>query len=89
MLKTVIIDDEPQAVNLLTELVNEVSGISIAGSFTDPVTALNELRDINPDLLLLDVQMPRMSGFELLKNLRQSGMDPSVIFITAYDQFAI
>ncbi len=89
MLKTVIIDDEPQAVNLLTELANEVSGISIAGSFNDPVTALNELRDINPDLLLLDVQMPRMSGFELLKNLRQSGMDPSVIFITAYDQFAI
>jgi DNA-binding LytR/AlgR family response regulator len=89
VLKTVIIDDEPQAVNLLTELAKTIPELAIAKTFTDPARALAELKNGMPDLLLLDVQMPKMSGFELLRGLRQAGFDPSVIFVTAYDQFAI
>jgi DNA-binding LytR/AlgR family response regulator len=88
-LKTVIIDDEPQAVNLLAELAKTIPELAITKTFTDPVRASTDLKSGMPDLLLLDVQMPKMSGFELLRGLRQAGFDPSVIFITAYDQFAI
>lgn len=89
VLKSVIIDDEPKAIKLLTELAKEIPEITITASFTDPVKALLELRNIAHDLLLLDVQMPRMNGFELLRGVRNAGLDPSVIFITAYDQYAI
>ena len=66
-LKTIIIDDEARAVNLLTGMLSAIPAVEVTGTFTDPVHALTELRHHNPDLLLLDIQMPRLNGFELLR----------------------
>jgi two-component system LytT family response regulator len=88
-LKTILVDDEQQAVKLLEEMAWTIPGISVMATYTDPVKALLEIRDLRPDLVFLDVQMPRMSGFELLRGIRNAGLQPSVIFITAYDQYAM
>ena len=88
-LKTIIIDDEARAVNLLTGMLSAIPAVEVTGTFTYPVHALTELRHHNPDLLLLDIQMPRLNGFELLRGVRNAGLSPWVIFVTAYDQYAV
>ncbi len=88
-LKTILIDDEPQAISLLTQLARGCPEISIIASYSDPVKALVDMKSHHPDLLLLDVQMPRMNGFELLRGIRNTGLDPAVIFVTAFDQFVL
>jgi DNA-binding LytR/AlgR family response regulator len=88
-LKTVIIDDEIQSIKLLSGMAAEIPEILVTGTFTDPVQALLGIREIEPDLLFLDIQMPRMNGIELLRGVRNAGLSPWVIFITAYDQFAL
>ena len=85
----VIVDDEPKAIRLLQDLLAEIPEIIVAGAFTETSAALSEITKLQPDLLFLDIQMPRMSGFEFLHKVRESGLDPKTIFVTAYDQYAI
>jgi len=87
-LKCVIVDDESNAARLLKLLVEEIDdGIEIAKIFDDPTEALAEIPVMKPDFLLLDVDMPFLSGFQLLEKLQ----DPSipVIFVTGFDEYAV
>jgi len=86
MLRAYLLDDERLAVERLTRLLGATGRISIAGSSTDPEAALNFLRDHRVDVLFLDIQMPGMTGFELLEQL---ATDVAVVFTTAYDRYAI
>ena len=86
MLRAYIVDDERLAVQRLTRLLEAGGRVEIAGSATDPEAAL-EFLDAHPvDVLFLDIQMPGLTGFELLERL---DAHPLVIFTTAYDQYAL
>ena len=87
-LRTVVADDEPLARQKLRILLNEESGINVVAECANGGEAIRALRDYRPDLLFLDVQMPDMDGFEVLKAFSEDEM-PLVIFTTAYDQYAL
>ena len=86
MLRAYIVDDERLAVERLTRLLEATGRVRVAGSTTDPETAVAELRERDVDVLFLDIQMPGLTGFDLLQRLDQ---DVPVIFTTAYDQYAL
>jgi len=86
MIRAFVLDDERLAVGRLTRLLEETGRVAIAGSDTDPESALAFLNAHAVDVLFLDVQMPGMSGFELLERLDRQ---PLVVFTTAYDRYAL
>lgn len=86
MLRAFIVDDERLAVERLRRLLHATGRVEIAGSATDPDEALTRLAAEPVDVLFLDIQMPGMTGFELLSRLDR---DLLVVFTTAYDQYAI
>src|SRR3954466_7584547 len=85
-MRAYIVDDERLAVERLTRLLNATGRVAIAGSSTDPVAALAFLSATPVDVLFLDIQMPGLTGFELLERLDR---DVTVVFTTAYDRYAI
>jgi two-component system LytT family response regulator len=86
-LKAYLIDDEPLALSRLRRLLEESGRVEIAGASTDPKEALKQLRGSRPDVLFLDIEMPGMSGFDLLEKLGDP--QPLVVFTTAYDRYAL
>src|SRR5580704_8577078 len=86
-MKVFLVDDEPLAVSRLRRLLEETGRVEIAGASSDPQEALDQLRRSRPDVLFLDIEMPGMSGFDLLDQLGDP--QPLVVFTTAYDQYAL
>jgi len=86
MLRAYIVDDERLAVQRLTRLLEASGRVEIAGSATDPEAALEFLNTHAVDVLFLDIQMPELTGFELLGRLETP---PLVIFTTAFDRYAL
>jgi len=86
MIKTFIVDDESLALERLRRMLQATGRVDIAGVYTDPVEAVEQIRWSRPELLFLDIHMPELSGFELLSELEQQ---PLVVFTTAYDQHAL
>ena len=89
MINTYIVDDENSAVELLNDMLSEISGINLTGCNVQPLTAINEITALKPDLLFLDVQLGSMTGFDLLNKLYENNIKPAVIFVTAYNEYAI
>jgi len=85
-LRTLVIDDEPLARKGMVEYVNEVSFLSLAGECSSAAEASARLTDGEVDLLLLDIQMPRLSGIDFLKTLSKP---PMTILTTAFTQYAM
>ncbi|HVG72271.1 MAG TPA: response regulator [Vicinamibacterales bacterium] len=86
MIRAFVVDDERLAVDRLCRLLEATGRVAVVGSATDPEQALTELRARSVDVIFLDVQMPELSGFDLLARL---DADTPVVFTTAYDQYAI
>src|SRR4051794_5461838 len=86
MFKAYLVDDERLAVQRLTRLLEATGRVEIAGSAIDPEAAVAFLRSQPVEVLFLDIQMPGMTGFELLDRLDDH---PLVIFTTAYDRYAL
>jgi two-component system LytT family response regulator len=84
-----IVDDEPEARDLLAMLLEPVKGVNIAGYAENVDQALDRVEETEPDLILLDIQMPVKSGFELVDSLRNSEREIGFVFVTAYDEYAI
>jgi len=89
IIKTIIVDDEPIAIANLVPLLDAHPEIKIIETITDANLAVNIILENNPDLLFLDIQMPEKTGFEIARELLQSGSTPAIIFATAFDNFAI
>jgi two-component system LytT family response regulator len=87
-IRTLIVDDEPIARRNLRALLGGDPEVEIVGECGSGPQAVSLIQAEPPDLLFLDVQMPEMDGFEVLKSL-DPGQIPAVIFVTAYDQYAI
>jgi len=85
-LKCIVIDDEPLAIEILEAYIDKIPYIERLGSFTSGIDALQFLKSNTVDFILLDIQMPELTGFQLLNILENP---PLVIFTTAYDQYAI
>jgi DNA-binding LytR/AlgR family response regulator len=81
-----IVDDEPVARKIVQEFVEELDWLQLVGQAESPLKAINVLAKSSVDLLFLDIEMPQMSGLELLKNLPNP---PVVIVTTAYPQYAL
>src|SRR6478609_3300218 len=86
MIRAFVVDDEALAVKRLARMLEETGRVEVVGTSTDPVDALAALGGNAPDVLFLDIQMPGMTGFEMLSMLDPQ---PLVIFTTAYDQYAL
>jgi two-component system LytT family response regulator len=87
-LRTLIVDDESLARRGLKLRLLEHPGVDIIGECNNGVQALAQVAELEPDLLLLDIQMPGMDGFDVVRELQGDTM-PLVIFVTAFDQYAI
>ncbi|MBZ5623467.1 MAG: LytTR family DNA-binding domain-containing protein [Acidobacteriia bacterium] len=87
-MRVLIIDDEPLACERIRGLLAGEPGIEILGECHDGRAAVTAIRNLTPDLVFLDVQMPEMDGFAVLQQLASDVM-PVVIFVTAFDQYAI
>tara|TARA_R110002033_G_scaffold129800_2_gene170451 strand:- start:101 stop:781 length:681 start_codon:yes stop_codon:yes gene_type:complete len=86
MITTIAIDDEPKAIEVVKSHVSKIEGLELVAHFCNPIEAINFLRHNPVDLILLDINMPNMSGLEFLEALK---LKPYVIFTTAYTQFAL
>jgi len=83
--KCIIIDDEPLAIKVLENHIQKIPWLSIVHTTTNPVEAIDHIKKGNADLIFLDIQMPELTGLELIESLPKH---PAVIFTTAYRQFA-
>jgi len=91
---TFVVDDEPLARKRMLRLLRGDPEINIVGNFSSATEAATQARELAPQLLLLDIRMPELDGFELVQSLAGQGMTPYVIFVTAYsdrsmDAFAV
>ena len=87
-IRALIVDDEPVARQTIRILLRNDPDVLIVGECADGQSALEAIRRESPDLLFLDVQMPGMNGFEVLRALRKERL-PAIIFTTAYDEYAL
>lgn len=85
-IKVLIIDDEKLAREIIKTYLRKHDNFEIAGECTNGFDALKQINDIKPDLIFLDIQMPKLTGFEMLEVLENP---PVIIFTTAYDQYAL
>jgi len=88
MIRTVVVDDEPAAREGMAWMLREEAGIEVVAICRNGIEAIQEIREKKPDLLLLDIQMPGIDGFDVLNNILP-GERPFTVFVTAYDQFAV
>jgi two-component system LytT family response regulator len=87
-IKVLVADDEPLARERLSGLLSQEPDIEVVGQARDGEEAVTAIHDDSPDLVFLDVQMPQMSGFDVIEAVGSDKM-PLVIFVTAYDQHAL
>lgn len=86
-LRTLVVDDEKLARDRLSGFLAAVDGVDVVGEAANGIEAVALIEDRRPDLVFLDVQMPGMDGFDVLRALRTAS--PQIVFATAYDEYAI
>ncbi|MFT5571779.1 MAG: two-component system LytT family response regulator [Cryomorphaceae bacterium] len=87
-IRTIIVDDEPLALKLLRTYLDKHAQIEIVGEGQNGRQAIEMANELQPELMFLDIQMPGLSGFDVIQNL-QADTIPLVVFITAYDEYAL
>ena len=88
MIRTLIVDDEELARRGLEIRLQSMDDVEVVAQSRNGREALQHVVEFSPDLILLDVQMPGMNGFDVIRRLSGSNM-PAVIFVTAFDEFAV
>ena len=88
-IRTVVVDDEQLAREEVCFLLGEIGGVDVVGQAANGVEALQVIEAATPELVMLDVQMPGLSGFEVARRLVEAGVEAQLVFVTAFDQHAI
>jgi two-component system, LytTR family, response regulator LytT len=88
-LRAFVVDDEQLAREELCFQLERVGGVEVVGQAGNGVDAVRVIADSEPDLVLLDVQMPGLSGFEVARRLVEQDLDSHIVFVTAFDQYAL
>lgn len=89
MFTAVIVEDERPTLELIKTIVGRNPNFTIAGAFTSPLEALRKLPELRPDVVFLDVEMPRMNGIELARQLEMLQGHTKIVFTTAYKHYAL
>jgi len=84
MIKVILIDDEPLACEVIKSYLKHFDDMEVVQECSDGFEGVKAIQQHQPDLIFLDIQMPKINGFEMLELLE---IKPSVIFITAYDSY--
>ena len=87
--RVLIVDDEVPAIRRLERLVADQDRAVVCGVENDPERVIERCRQLRPDVVLLDVEMPGMDGLDLAGHIRQMDTSPAVVFITAFEQYAV
>jgi len=88
-LRVLVVDDEPLATERLQLLLARCEGVDLVGTASDGEGAVRMSEALSPDLLLLDIAMPGLDGIDVARALAARRLAPAVIFVTAFDQFAV
>lgn len=88
-LRAIVVDDEELAREELCFQLERVGGVEVVGQAGNGVDAVRVIADNEPDLVLLDVQMPGLTGFEVARRLVEQDVDAHIVFVTAFDQYAL
>ena len=88
-LRAIVVDDEQLARDELCFLLQQIGGVDIVAQAGNGVEALRVIEEYQPDLVMLDVQMPGLTGFEVARRVLEAGLESQLVFVTAYDQYAI
>ncbi|WP_088835201.1 response regulator [Paenibacillus tyrfis] len=89
MFHTIIVEDEKPILDLMKYIIGQNPNYTILGAFTNPLEALARLPELKPDVVFLDVEMPRMNGLELARKINELSEETKIIFSTAYKQYAL
>ena len=87
-IRALVVDDEPVARDRVVRLLQQQSDIELVGQCSNGLETVTAIERLSPDLVFLDVQMPEMDGFEVVKALDARHV-PAVVFVTAYDEYAL
>lgn len=88
-LRTLIVDDEPLAVDRMRMICDQLPIVEVAGTASDGAQALARIAELSPDLVLLDLTMPELDGLGVARRLSEQADPPAVIFVTAHDNHAV
>ena len=88
-LRIVVVDDEQLARDELCYLLGSVGGVDVVAQAANGIEALKMVEEHSPDMVMLDIQMPGLTGFEVARRLVDSGVDAHLVFVTAFDRHAI
>jgi DNA-binding LytR/AlgR family response regulator len=89
MYKVVIVDDEPGALSVLSRMVSEFFNFEVIGEFSSPDNLINEIANLRPDILFLDIHLGNKSGVDIAKELFNNRCSTQIVFVSAYDQYAL
>lgn len=89
LITCVLVDDDPLALERMEALLELTDRAKVILKISSPEFAINEIRQVQPDIVFLDVEMPGLSGFEVVKLIRLHDCFPTFVFVTGYDQYAI
>lgn len=87
-IRSIIVDDEPLALSLLSAKLSKLDSVEVIAQCGNGREAVSKIAELSPDLVFLDIQMPGLNGFDVIKKL-QADILPLIIFTTAYEQYAI
>ncbi|MCL6098497.1 MAG: response regulator transcription factor [Bacteroidetes bacterium] len=88
-IKCIIIDDEKEACDRLESILNKIPGLQVLTVETNPERGINEVVNLYPDIVFVDVEMPGTNGIEVVQEIKKRKVFPTFIFVTGYNQYAI
>jgi DNA-binding NarL/FixJ family response regulator len=88
-IKVILVDDEKEALNRMGDQLKMFDHVKLLSKEYEPEKALERIIKTKPDLVFLDIEMPRMNGFEMIKKIHEKSVFPTFIIVTAFNQYAI